>query len=115
VYEHHAGFIAIHVASSRYVFDESLPRSYYSDQVSDWDAWIEEWIVRARKVSELVNRASLVPIDLPCDGETYEEATYGDAADRLEVLLGFGYHVPQDVIDDLRAEQAEEDAKEETA
>jgi hypothetical protein len=40
----------------------------------------------------------------PWAGETYVDATPGACADRLEVLRGRGFQVPQSAIDSLRAE-----------
>ena len=47
------------------------------------------------------------PIGLPFDGETFDDSTPGETADRLEWLRGLGYRVPQRAIDVLREEQAE--------
>ena len=43
-------------------------------------------------------------IGLPEDGETFNDATAGDCADRLEYLRALGYQVPQYAIDALREE-----------
>lgn len=44
-------------------------------------------------------------IDLPHDTESFNDATPGECADRLEYLRGLGYKVPQDAIDALREEE----------
>jgi len=46
----------------------------------------------------------LRPIGLPFDGETFNDPTPGECAERLEWLRGLGYVVPQFAIDALRAE-----------
>ena len=43
-------------------------------------------------------------IGLPEDGETFNDATAEDCADRLEYLRALGYRVPQYAIDALREE-----------
>lgn len=48
----------------------------------------------------------LRPIGLPHDGETYNDPTPGDCADRLEALRATGYRVPQYALDALREESA---------
>ena len=53
---------------------------------------------------------SLIPrrdIGLPHDGESFNDPTPSDCADRLEMLRRMGYRVPQRVIDALRSEQLE--------
>ncbi len=44
-------------------------------------------------------------IGLPEDGETFNDTTAEDCADRLEVLRALGYRVPQYAIDALREEE----------
>lgn len=51
----------------------------------------------------------LRPIGLPFDGESFNDPTAAECADRLEWLRGLGYVVPQGAIDALRAEPPEED------
>lgn len=46
----------------------------------------------------------LRPIGLPFDGETFNDPTPTECADRLEWLRGLGYIVPQYAIDALRSE-----------
>ena len=43
-------------------------------------------------------------IGLPEDGETFNDATAEECADRLEYLRALGYRVPQYAIDALREE-----------
>lgn len=49
----------------------------------------------------------LRPIGLPFDGETFNDPTPGECADRLEWLRGLGYRVPPGVIEDLRSESSQ--------
>ena len=47
-----------------------------------------------------------VNIDLPSAGMSFNDASPGTCANRLEALKAEGFDVPQDVIDELREEQA---------
>lgn len=95
-----------HVAGNRVVFPEpmpdpvTLPHPFDSEQ---WDAW---WR-RHQTVSAMVERATREPIGLPHDGETFNDPTPGECADRLNALAAAGYRVPAYVIADLREEEAE--------
>jgi len=48
-------------------------------------------------------------IELPYAGETFNLDSPGEAADTVAMLRDLGYSVPYDVIDELRAEQADMD------
>lgn len=88
VYEDVTGGWTTHVAGNRRA--ES-----YTPMPNDIDfAQMEEW-----------EKANLVPIKLPHAGETFNDATPGECADRLESLRALGYQVPQRAIDLLREEQ----------
>lgn len=50
-------------------------------------------------------------LDLPGAGETFNDPTPGECADRLEALLKIGFDVPPEVIDELREEQKDMDLK----
>ena len=47
------------------------------------------------------------PINLMYAGESFVDATPGECADRLALLKGIGFDVPEDVIDELRYKQDE--------
>lgn len=94
----HGGWTT-HVAGRRHVPPEPLPEPVaYRD---DPGGWME----RHTAVMKLLDRAKLVAIGLPHDGERYNDPTPGAAADRLERLREAGYNVPQYAIDALRGEQ----------
>jgi hypothetical protein len=57
-----------------------------------------------------VEKAERKPIGLPHDGETFDDPTASDAADRLQMLKDSGYNVPQYAIDALREEAGEQGA-----
>lgn len=82
VYESVGGFWSVNVASNR----TSLPWSQMAGDHSNWER---------------------NPIGLPADGETFDCATPGEAADKIEELMAMGYNCPPDVVTTLRAEQRE--------
>jgi len=49
----------------------------------------------------------MVELSLPSAGMSFNDATPGDCADRLEALRAEGFDVPQHAIDALREEHAE--------
>jgi hypothetical protein len=98
VYEAAHGYIT-HVAGRRRVYTEPLPPPVEAGD-------IQGWIKRVGQVRRLADRATLVDIGGPHDGESYTDATPNDCADRLEYLRTCGYNVPQYAIDELRSEAA---------
>lgn len=105
VYGDARGGWTTHVASARYVYKEPLPPMVEFDPADD--AGWEAWLTRHKTVQRMVDEADRVAIGLPHDGETFNDDTPGECADRLESLLKLGYVVPPDVIQELRQEAAE--------
>lgn len=105
VYGDTRGGWTTHVASARYAYKEPLPAEVEFDPADDtsWSAWL----ARREAVQRMVDEADRVAIGLPHDGETFNDDTPGDCADRLERLRGLGYRVPQDAVEALRQEQQE--------
>lgn len=103
VYSDARGGWTTHVASARYVYREPLPPVVEFDVNDDAD-W-EVWLTRHKTVQRMVDEADRVTIGLPHDGETFNDDSPGECADRLESLLKLGYVVPPDVIEGLRQEQ----------
>lgn len=101
-YEHVYGGFVTHVANVRVIYADPIP-----DPAPFDDGHLDQWLDRHRKVSEMMAAAKRELIGLPFDGETFDDSTPGETADRLEWLRGLGYRVPQHAIDTLRAEQAE--------
>ena len=96
VYADVAGGYTTHIASHRPVIDRStLPAL---------DGTTEAWLARHAAVMDLLDDADSVPIGGEYDGETFNDPTPAEAADRLEALRAAGYVVPQYAIDDLRDE-----------
>jgi len=102
VYESCQGGFDTHVAGQRYVFKEPLPPPVNLSQDN-----IQEWMARHNKVSETLDHDSMIEIGLPHDGESFNDSTPGECADRLESLRAMGYVVPQYAIDALREEQGD--------
>lgn len=65
------------------------------------------WTYRLQMIT--LDLIPLRPIGLPFDGESFNDPTAGDCAERLVWLRGLGYIVPQDAIDALREEAADAD------
>ena len=95
-YEDCRGGWTTHVAELRHTFAETLPEKIEFGEDGYWE--------RDRKVMQMVDTAELVPIGLPHDGETFNDPTAQDAADRLMMLREVGYNVPQYAIDTLVSE-----------
>lgn len=93
VYEDCAGGWTTHVAGNRVrrdANDRPIHFDWHQPHVTgDYDAWAAE---------------NLSAIGLPHDGETFNDPTPGECADRLEALRALGYNVPQYAIDELREE-----------
>lgn len=97
-----AGGYTTHIRKARPVLDTELPPPVPFDRER-----AEEWLARHSKVMEWRDTAEYRPIGLPHDGETFNDPTPGECADRLEWLRGLGYNVPQYAIDALREETAD--------
>lgn len=109
VYADYYGGWVTHVAGNRLVVDRDTwpdPVSLPSSPVED-DPNFQPWIDRYRFVLDAVSNADRAPIGLPHDGESFNDDTPGQCAQRLEGLRGMGYHVPQNAIDALKEEDEE--------
>jgi hypothetical protein len=102
VYEDCAGGFTTHVAGCKHVFKESLP-----PEVSYRDN--KAFFARYEKINKMIDAADMVNIGLPHDGETFNDDTAEECADRLESLRAMGYRVPQYAIDSLRGEEDTEE------
>lgn len=99
VYADCSGGFTTHVAGNRVIYKSALPPPV--DFSKDATAWFE----RHRKVSEMLEQADRVDIGLPHDGQTFNDDTAKECAERLSELKGMGYMIPQAVIDALNAEE----------
>ena len=105
VFEDVAGGFTTHVAGSRCVFHEPLPPDVpYPLGAEPGSDAVKKWFARHQKVMAMVEAAERVDIGLPHDGESFNDVTANDCADRLERLRAIGYRVPQYAIDALREE-----------
>lgn len=100
VYEHVNGGWCTHVAEARYVFNEPLPPPVQGDGV---DAFVKRHLL----VMKMIDKSTMMPIDLPHAGEIFGDPTPNACAARLEMLRKIGYHVPQFAIDALREKGAD--------
>jgi hypothetical protein len=96
VYESDCGW-QTHVAGMKRISDTPCPAL---PGVDDIDVFMAAHAMQMAWVEQ----SKLVPIGLPHDNESFIDCCPGDCAERLELLKGLGYHVPQYAIDSLRAE-----------
>jgi hypothetical protein len=104
VYEDVSGGWTTHVAGRKRTHPEECPKLPWDRDAPDWEKRFTAAYEAERK---WVDESTLEPIGLPHDGESFNDPTPGDCADRLEALRALGYHVPQHAIDTLRAEAEE--------
>ena len=98
-----SGYYVTHVASNRPVLDGTLPPAVPWEKDN-----ADAWLARHEAVMAWVEKAERKPIGLPHDGETFDDPTASDAADRLQMLKDAGYNVPQYAIDALREEAGDQ-------
>ncbi len=101
-YEDVTGGFTTHVAGNRPVLDGTLPPPVPFTQEN-----LEAWHARHEKVMAWVETAERVRIDLPHNGECFNDPDAASAADRLQMLKEIGYNAPQYAIDALREEAAD--------
>lgn len=104
VYEDCDGGWTTHVAVRRQL---NVLRNPYPFQPGSFN----RWLVMHRVQMDLMKEEPADWLDLaaigPEAGESYNDRTPGECADRLEALKVKGFNVPQYAIDTLREEQAE--------
>ena len=88
------------VATHRHVPPEPMP------QPLTRDATAEEWFARHSAVMSLIDRAELVPICGPYDGEHFNDCSASDTLETLLMLRRAGYSVPDHALQELRDEAA---------
>lgn len=98
-----SGGYVTHVASNRPILDGTLPPPVPWEKGND-----DAWFARHEAVMAWMEKAERKPIGLPYDGESFDDTTASDAADRLQMLKTTGYNVPQYAIDLLREEAGEQ-------
>ncbi len=101
VYEDVSGGWTTHIAGNRVVFEDPLPEPV----LSETDGFTEKWLARHGIVMKMLENAEHVDIDHPEAGQSHNDSTPEDCADRLEALRAEGFVVPQYAIDDLRSDR----------
>jgi hypothetical protein len=104
IYEDVNGGFTTHVAGNRVIYKVDLP-----DPVALTQETASQWAERHYEIMQILDdgeKIERVPIDLPHAGETFNDETAGECADRVESLIALGYRVPDYVVKDLRAVQA---------
>jgi hypothetical protein len=91
-YESERG-IEIHVANRRHALDltDAPPEA---NVLEDFEAW---WR-RHQWVTAQVQEAELVPIVLPCDGQSFVCEDVEDAVAKLRELVEMGYVMPEELL-----------------
>lgn len=97
---------SVHVAGRRAQVDRSTLPAITADRLADPDAWFDEWQARHQALSALLEDAEYTDIDLPHAGDSCDFDSPAEAADAIEWLAAIGFHVPDGVVDVLRAEVA---------
>lgn len=99
-YEDVYGGFTTHVAVRRSIID----RSSLPPKVPLSKDTVDQYLERHQKLMELLKDCEREPIGLPYDGQSFNDPTPLEAAERLEMLQEAGYNVPQYAIDALREE-----------
>ena len=99
VYEDVQGGFTTHVAGNRIIYSEPLPPEIPCNQEN-----MRAWVRRESKVSKIIDASGREDIELPYAGESFNDVSAAECADRLESLRSIGYIVPQYAIDALRTE-----------
>lgn len=103
-YQDVSGGWTTHVASNKRVYTVPVPPPVAWAPNSDNAAWVE----RDQQMSALKEGAgyALVPIGLPCDGETFHDPTLTEFRDRIVSLRAMGYQCPDSVLAEIDEEIA---------
>lgn len=99
-FEHYEGYFATYVAANRVVGD--IPEVPCIDGTP-----VEEWVAANRAQMEWLETCQREAIGLPHDGEAFQDPDLPSFLARLEHLKAVGYHLPDWVLDNVRAEIAE--------
>ncbi len=107
------GSYMVHVKASRRVGPlarHPLILSLLNGQLSN-----EQWEDAYRVWNESMDSAAHVPIGLACDGESYSLDTLEDLDAKLRELRAMGYCYPDDVLEVIAEEMAEESVEQPAA
>lgn len=99
VYEDVNGGFTTHVASKRYVFKEPLP-----DRIPFSTTNLQAWLDRQATILRMCHEADMEPIKLEGAGQSFNDETAEECAQRLERLRALGFRVPECALEGLREE-----------
>jgi len=100
------GGITTHVAANRVVGEmPKEPEWPPATESPPSDFWAD-FAKRHNAVLDFLRTAERQHIGLPYDGETFNDPDLPSFLERLESLRAMGYHFPDYVLDDVRAEIA---------
>ena len=102
-YEDCGGGYTTHVGSARKVGETPCPSV---DIQLLLDGKTDEYWAAYKAQNAWFDAARCVKIGLPQDGQSFNDATLGEFLDRVVWLRDMGYHVPEYVIEDIKAELA---------
>ena len=102
VYEDVSGGWTTHVASKRW----TMPERLYPPHIPFTEYHYADYLDRQTEVDKLLKKhGDRIPIGLQFDGETFNDPTPQDCANRLKELKTLGYIIPDGVIDALEKEE----------
>lgn len=101
-YEDVAGGFTTHVAGRRVVYQGELP-----PPIPLTPETVKEWAERHTMVMEMHQAGTMVDINLPFAGESFNDDTQEDFLIRLLELKDIGYRFPESVIDAVKEEIAD--------
>lgn len=99
-YEDVRGGWTTHVASLKRIGE--IPKYSFPKDGSNEER--ERFACEYKAHHEALDKTELVPIDGPCDGETFNDSTLEEFRDRLTALKDAGYHVPNWVFETIDEE-----------
>lgn len=95
IYEDITGSYAMHIASSRYIFDRTplIPTKTVEDFINNHDY-----------VKEALRTADVVDINLPYAGESFYFSKLSQVIEKVKELQALGYVVPSNIISSMEEE-----------
>mgnify|MGYP000476401623 CR=1 FL=1 len=114
-YEDVSGGWTTHVAGLKRVYTRPLPPDvpWPKPDPGQDDAWWELFWARYKAMNEFEegNGYGMVPIGLPCDGQSFNDPDLQSFRERVVSLRAMGYRCPDSVLEKIDEEIAEESAE----
>jgi hypothetical protein len=109
-YEDVHGGYTTHVASSRYDWEPPTPSPYSAEGMKALmkKPGGSDWAEASKAYHDKLQAAPLTPINLPFDGQSFNDPDLISFRQRLTDLRSAGYRFPQDVLDTVDEEIREE-------